>query len=119
VFIYVDLWLPFLLEIQPQDLGLNIWFPQQISVHAGVIRADAKGAITKFPENGSRPEVPTGPGQRGISIHVFGVFGCPCIQQQLDGFLNKVAEASRLFAVREQRRDAAATFDHTHNKRTT
>lgn len=49
---------------------------------------NAKSAITKFPENGSRAKVPTRPSQRGISIHVFGVFGHPCVKKKLDALLS-------------------------------
>jgi hypothetical protein len=42
--------------------------------------------VAKLLENGTGTEVPARPGERSISIHVFGIQDCTCIKQKLDSF---------------------------------
>src|ERR1039457_7393671 len=54
---------------------------------------NAKIPITKLPENRHWTQMPTGPRERRISIHVLGVNRRASVQQKLDGLF--VAESSR------------------------
>ena len=64
---------------------LDMGFPAQIGFHADIVRVNGKVTVTEFPENGAGAEVPTGPCERRISIHVFDVDDRACIQEKLDG----------------------------------
>ena len=56
-----------------------------MDLHAtDIIRAKGMVTVTKLPENGSGAQVPAGPGEWGISIHVFRIDGRAGIQEKLD-----------------------------------
>ncbi len=50
------------------------------------VRPDAEVAVAKQAKNRRRTEVPTGPGERCIAIHVIGVDARARVEQQLDSF---------------------------------
>ena len=49
------------------------------------MRLSVKLPITELSENGPGTQIPTGPGECGISVHVFGVNPRARIQQHQDG----------------------------------
>src|SRR5258708_23643677 len=50
------------------------------------MRLSMKLTVTELSENGSRTQIPTGPGKCGIPVHVFGIDARSRIQKNLDGF---------------------------------
>ena len=49
------------------------------------MRLSVKLPVAKLSENGSGPQIPTGPTECGISVHVFGINPRTRIQKHLNG----------------------------------
>ena len=50
-----------------------------------MVRLSMELSITEFSENGPGTQIPTRPGECGISVHVFGITARTRIQKHLDG----------------------------------
>src|SRR5271156_8457 len=61
-------------------------FTAEVGVHACVIRTDPVTVIAEFSENGCGPQMPTGPGEWRVPVHIFRVDNCTRVNQGLNGF---------------------------------
>src|ERR1700730_18846773 len=63
-------------------------FAKQIGIHRLPPWANRKVSIAEFSQNRVRSRVPTGPTKRRLSVHIFGIDLCACIQQKLNGLFS-------------------------------
>src|SRR4051794_36054012 len=66
-------------------MALSMWLSEQVGGHRAPVGANTKVTVTEQSENGIWTQVPTGPAQWRISIHIFRFNACSRIQQHLDG----------------------------------
>lgn len=57
---------------------------QEKGLHAGIVRMNPELSITKLPQDRGRTQMPTGPAERGIAIHILGIGAGSGLQQELD-----------------------------------
>ena len=57
---------------------------QQMGLHAGIVRMNPELPITKQPQDRGRTQIPTGPAERGIAIHIPGIKSGAGLPQELD-----------------------------------